>query len=93
MKMKLTKIVYDHTDDGVKVVNHYTPCADDYFQMGMAIDGYSTDARFAKIYTPDEWNDVLYWIRNNRLAIDVVKAIDEVTGTPSAKDFQRGWNP
>ena len=62
MKMKLTKIVYDYTDEGVKVVNH---CQGE-------VEGVTV------IYTPLERNDLLYWIRSNGLAIDVVKAIDEV---------------
>ena len=62
MKMKLIKIVYDHTDEGINAVSYYA-------------DGM----KFTTVYTPDEWNDVLYWIRSNGLAIDVVKAIDEVS--------------
>ena len=62
MKMKLTKIVYDHTDEGIRTVEYHS-------------DG--TVASF--LYTPAEWNDILYWIRSNGLAIDVVKAIDEVS--------------
>ena len=68
MKMKLTKIVYDHTDEGIKAVNHYVS-DDDKQEPSLAIT----------MYTPDEWNDVLYWIRSNGLPIDVVKAIDEVS--------------
>ena len=78
MKMKLTKIVYDHTDEGIKAVNHYTPCADDdpdgcFLAMGMK------RRQFSFTYRPGEWADILYWIRSNGLAIDVVKAIDEVS--------------
>ena len=79
MKMKLTKIVYDHTDEGVKVVNHYTPCADDDPRVELVVEGDATKAKRTQTYTPAEWEDALYWIRSNRLAIDVVKAIDEVS--------------
>ena len=77
MKMKLTKIVYDHTDEGIKAVNHYSPCADDD-QGAFTAKGFSKLTKLVFTYTPDEWNDILYWIRSNGLAIDVVKAIDEV---------------
>ena len=82
MKMKLTKIVYDHTDEGIKAVNYYSPCADDDPEHAFILDGDISDtvnARLEFMYTPSEWEDALYWIRSNGLAIDVVKAIDEVS--------------
>ena len=80
MKMKLTKIVYDHTDEGIKAVNHYTQCADDDMSaVPIIFNEHANAATFVQTYTPEEWNDILYWIRSNGLAIDVVKAIDEVS--------------
>ena len=77
MKMKLTKIVYDHTDEGVKVVNHYEPCDDDDAWAGVVVSGDKTRLEF--LYTRQEWEDALYWILGNNLPIQVVKAIDEVS--------------
>ena len=81
MKMKLTKIVYDYgiKDDLVRVVNHYEPCEDDDPNGQLVVDGKPLDdMKSTSAYTSHEWNDILYWIRSNGLAIDVVKAIDEV---------------
>ena len=79
MKMKLTKIVYDHTDEGIKAVTYHVPCDDDDPLGVLVVDEYSSRPRLDVLYTPREWENVLYWIRSNRLAIDVVKAIDEVS--------------
>ena len=67
MKMKLTKIVYDHTDEGIKAVEHF-----------VTDDDRRKPSQMFVMYTPTEWQDLLYHIRSNGLAIDVVKAIDEV---------------
>ena len=78
MKMRLTRIVYDYTDDGVRASNVYEPCHDTDENAELIVEGDATHAKRVVNYTNAEWRDALYWIRKQGLAVDIVKAIDEV---------------
>lgn len=78
MKMRLTRIVYDHVEDGVRTSNIYEPTSDTDEDAELIVEGDAKHAKRIVHYSNEEWADVLYWIRGQGLNIDIVKAIDEV---------------